>query len=93
MPRKNIGAVLIVCALLAGVLGLVLWTQESDRAESRTTANEFGRAIASDEGLTFSPDDETANRTPAIGAWAVGGVLFLSGVIVLATTPSPPEHD
>lgn len=34
---------------------------------------------------------DSSNRGPSFAAWGVGSLLFLSGVIVLATTPQDPR--
>lgn len=83
MDRKKIGALLVVAAVVLGVVGMVLWARESSRVEEAQDRADFGRALAEDYG-TMWDDEPEANRAPAIGVWVVGGLLFLSGVIVLS---------
>lgn len=82
MNRKSIGAALLAAGVALGIIGMVLWARESSRVEDARSVNEFGDALGVDD-----LDDVAADRAPALGAWGVGALLWMSGVVVLATVP------
>lgn len=74
MARSNIGGWLVAAALVLALAAVVLWTRESRQADrERQTAVLAGRPV---------PDED---RTLPLAAAGTAGVLFLGGVILVAS--------
>jgi hypothetical protein len=80
--RRGIGVALVASAAVLVALALVLWTRASDDAEAATLADQYAEVLGAGPAEEVEPD-----RTPALLAGGVAAVLFVSGVVVLATTP------
>lgn len=73
--RFELGAALSVVALVVAVGAFVLWGHQTQQAHEQTTVS----------GYVAAPD-----HAGAVALGAVAGVVFLSGVIVMATVPPAP---
>lgn len=83
MSRRHIGAALLISALVLVGAALVMWGAASDAAEKDQLAEEYRAAINGGPVEDIDP-----NRAGPIAIGATAAVLFLSGVVVLATSPS-----
>lgn len=80
--RHAIALGLIVSAVVLVALALVLWTRASDDAEAVELTDQYAEVLGSGPAEEVEPD-----RTPAMLAGGVAAVLFVSGVVVVTTTP------
>lgn len=80
--RRN-GRLLIFAAIAAALLAVVLWSKADQDAEhDRITAGYT-------EALGGGPADEAeADHTASLAAGGLAAVLFLGGIILVATAPS-----
>jgi hypothetical protein len=80
--RRRAATAMIVASVLLALCAFLLWAKASRDAKDENLTRDFAEAIS---GQPL--DDVEPNRAPALTAATVGGLLFLGGVILLASTP------
>lgn len=92
MDNRRIGALLIGAGVLVAVLGLVLWNNENERVNDEQVQQDLTAAFLGQQ----SPGEIEPNRSGPYFAFGVAALLFLSGVIFMATArpvDRPPSGD
>lgn len=82
---RRVGLVLLVAGIALAIAVIPLWGAATREADQDALAGEYRAAITG--GTVDEPD---ADRTLPIAVGAIGGVLFLAGVILLAV-PRPSD--
>lgn len=87
IDRAIAARVLIVSGVVLAALAWFLWQRASDAAERE---NRVDRLVAAIDGERFDENEPDRAGPTAVGA--IAGVMFLSGVILAASSPSqqPP---
>lgn len=82
---RRVGLVLLLSGVVLALAVIPLWSSATREADQDALADEYRAAI-----IGGPVDEPAADRTLPIAVGAVGGVLFLAGVILLAV-PRPSD--
>ena len=75
---------MIWAAIFLAVFGLAAWGQDTEKVDKQ---NGVDSLLADMRGDIFY-EDQAPNRTVPYASWAIGGLMFLGGVILVASNPS-----
>lgn len=84
MTKRHVGIGLICLGLALALAVIPLWIAATNDAESAQTTEDYRAAIVGVPAETKDP-----NRTLPLAVGAIAAVVFLAGVIVVSSGPSP----
>jgi len=87
--RAAAGRSMVGLAVLLGLVGIFLWQKET-RDTDRDNRVEELVAVISEERFY---EEQEPDRSVSIGFFAVGGLVFLGGMILIAAAPPAPSRD
>lgn len=84
--NRRTGRLLITAAIMAALVAVLLWSKAEQDADQEQLAEDYSEALGGGRA-----EDVEADHTGAFALGGLGAVLFLGGIVLVATAPADPH--